>query len=484
MQKHDGEGSSPDTFLGWRFLREHFFRELCGWSLCLGARLGRGLGRDTVIVLAMRVVGTLLWMGYLVVLARSLSKPDFALTIYVTNFALVAVLVITMGRDVSLLRLSARLWGSADAAQIGGVLHQARRDVLLAGMLLGVALAGGVWIGLDWPVTRSLPLALLCGAMATLLAQMGLSRDVLRACGRMWQSQLGLNITRAAVPLVGGLLALRSGGMRAETALAMFLAALCLSVLIEAWMLAPLGLNSAAAPEARTHPADAGLALGRSAWQIWPGDVANAIQMRLAGLIAGAVLSPDAAALFLAAERLANLAQFPISATSQASAPRLARAAVAPAPALQAGLSKASMLMGLGTCIGVGGALAMSWPALRAMGPEFTAAFPLVLILVAGHLSWSVFGLAQPALHLSGFFRSYSFLAVAACLFTALLVCGGGQKAGALGTAVGFALGWWLTNLAYTLTFWRLSGCRSGVLSWSPSMIRAAMRRSLLWGRG
>ena len=114
-----------------------------------------------MIVLAMRVVGTLLWMGYLVVLARSLSKPDFALTIYVTNFALVAVLVITMGRDVSLLRVDARGCGAAlMPRRSAGVLHQARRDVLLAGMLLGVALAGGVWIGLDWPVTRSLPLAL------------------------------------------------------------------------------------------------------------------------------------------------------------------------------------------------------------------------------------------------------------------------------------------------------------------------------------
>ena len=265
-----------------------------------------------------------------------------------------------------------------------------------------------------------------------------------------------------------------------------FLAALCLSVLIEAWMLAPLGLNSAAAPEARTHPADAGLALGRSAWQIWPGDVANAIQMRAGG--ADCRSRAIAGCGGVVSGRRASRQSGAVSDCCHIAGQRAAACACSRRtgpPALQAGLSKASMLMGLGTCIGVGGALAMSWPALRAMGPEFTAAFPLVLILVAGHLSWSVFGLAQPALHLSGFFRSYSFLAVCGLpVHGSAGLRRGAKKRGALGTAVGFALGWWLTNLAYTLTFWRLSGCRSGVLSWSPSMIRAAMRRSLLWGRG
>ena len=162
-----------------------------------------GLKRDALIMLAMRMAGTLLWMAYTVVLARTLTKSDFATALYVVNFAFTAVLIITLGRDVALMKFASQAWGERRSGIIPLLLNQSRRLLLVSGGALCVVLCALWAAGVRTPISQELSVAVTTGLITLVAAQMGLNRDCLRAVGRVWQSQLGLNFTRSIIPLAG-----------------------------------------------------------------------------------------------------------------------------------------------------------------------------------------------------------------------------------------------------------------------------------------
>lgn len=418
--------------------------------------------RDAVIVLGMRVSGTALWLVYTIVLARTLSKSDFATTLYILNFSMTAVLVVTLGRDVALLRWASRAWESGTRHVVRQLLSRSRKAVALSGATLTLGLLVLAFAGFNSPVTTNPVTALLSAAIISAAAQMGLNRDCLRAVGRVWQSQLGFNVTRALIPIAGSVVLLALGGMSTEVALLLFLLSLLLSLALEEMFLRQVDWTDAQAG------ADAGPSLAelrRSALSLWPGDVANAIQMRAAGLVAGAMLPPEAAALFLAAERIAGLAQFPIAAASQAAAPKISRATILGTADTQVALSQGSRVMIAGTFVGAISTAILAAPALMSLGPGYVAALPITLVLVAGHLSWLFFGLAQSALNWTGCHRTYSFTAIMAAVLSVISIYVATRLWSGVGSAAAFSLSWWLTNIAYTVALrWR-TGLRTGVSS-------------------
>ncbi len=418
------------------------------------------MSKDALIMLSMRVAGTFFWMAYTVVLARTLTTAEFASALYIINFSLVAVLIITMGRDVSLLRIASKAWGTPSAGSIRGLLSRARLTILISGTLFTASMLLLALVGLDIPVTRTTTVALLTGLITVAAAQMGLNRDCLRAVGQVWQSQLGFNLIRTIIPILGTIVVFYLGQMTLNISLALFLASLCVSWLVEELLLRRVRFGALGQEPLTENPR-----LLSGSIFIWPGDISNAVQMRIAGLLAGAILQPETAALFLAAERIANLAQFPIAAASQAAAPRIARSATQGPDPLQSELNTGSALMLIGACLGVFGAIGIALPALWAIGPDFTAAFPIALLLISAHFSWALFGLAQPSLHLTGRFRSYSTIAVSACAITFVSIYLGTKYADGVGTAVAYCVGWWLTNITYTLAFRIQTGHRTGIFA-------------------
>lgn len=423
--------------------------------------------RDAVVILSMRIAGTLLWMIYTIVLARSLSQPDFAVALYVINFSLLAVLVITLGRDVALLRFASKAWAQGARRSVREMLGRSRRVLLVNGGILTAVLLGLFLAGIETPVTDDPWIAFLAGLLTLAGAQMGVNRDCLRAVGRVWQSQVGLNFTRSVIPVLGSLAVFGIGQtLTAEVALSLFLGSLVLSVAVEEMFLRRIDWRDApdaAAPDGRC--------VWRSGWALWPGDMANALLMRSVGLVGALALAPEAAALLLAAERIAGLAQFPISAAAQAAAPQIARATNAGDAAVQHALDQASLLMVSGALIGCAGAGAMAWPALWALGPGYLAALPTTLILVSASLAWAFFGLAQSALNLTGRSRSYSVISVCTTCLTVPGIWFAALQFGALGAAVVWCIGWWTANIAYTFALLWMQGLSTGVLSVARQMI-------------
>lgn len=419
------------------------------------------MGRDAVVMLSMRVAGTLLWMVFTILLARSLSKDDFAIALYAINFSLTAVLLITCGRDVALLRFASKAWAMGARGAIRKMLSNSRRALALNGGILTLGLVGLSLIGLDTPITADPWIALLAGLLTLVGGQMGLNRDCLRAVDRVWQSQMGLNFTRSIVPVLGlGIVLLMGKIINAEFALTLFLCSLLLSIVVEEVFLRRVDWcddAGAKAPELN--------AVWRAGLALWPGDMSNALMMRSVGLVGALFLAPEAAALLLAAERIAGLAQFPISAASQAAAPRIAQATNSGDAAVQQALNQGSLLMVVGSLIGCLGAAVLAWPALWALGPDYLAALPTTLVLVLASLASGFFGLAQSALNLTG--RSYRYSVISVCI-TSMTVTGiwlATSHYGGLGAAVVWCIGWWTANIAYTVAFKSASGLNTGILS-------------------
>lgn len=430
------------------------------------------MGRDALVLLSMRVVGTFFWLGYTVVLARTLSQPDFALVLYVVNFSMIAVLVVTLGRDVALLRLVSQSWKLGAHSAARRMLAKSRRAVFLSSVLLTAALVISSVLGLDTPMTSSPLIALLSGLITMAGAQMGLNRDTLRSLDKVWQSQIGFNFVRTVIPAVGALLVHMSFNMNAKMALVLFLVALGLSIMIEEAILRKVQWvddPKASAPDS----AD----VMRAGLRLWPGNIANAVQMRIAGLVAGLAFEPETAALFLAAERIANLAQFPIAAAGQAAGPRVAQAALLNLRETQSELSNAGLLMLVGSLIGCIGAATLAWPGLWMLGPDYLAALPMTLILIAAHLSWAIFGFGQDALNLTGNHHIYRNVAVIMAIigtFTTSLIA---IKFGPLAMAWAYCAIWWTTNIVFVLALYATNRLKAGAITAHHAQLRRNFAR-------
>lgn len=106
------------------------------------------------MILSMRIAGTVLWTGYTVVLARSLSPQDFATALYVMNFSFLGVLVVTIGRDVALLKFGSRSWAIGNRVAIRRIHVRTRLVLVCSSAVLVVALLLAWAVGLDTPVTQ------------------------------------------------------------------------------------------------------------------------------------------------------------------------------------------------------------------------------------------------------------------------------------------------------------------------------------------
>lgn len=417
--------------------------------------------RDAFLILSMRIAGTVLWLGYTVLLARTLSQSDFAISLYVINFSVFAVLFITFGRDVVLLRFASMAWATGSRAEVRKMLQRSRMILFYNGCAVTVVLIAASMAKISTPVTQSLDTALLAGLLILAGAQMGLNSNCLRAVGRVWQSQIGINFSRAIIPFIGSaFVVLLDGKLSVQQALSLLVCSLLFSIALEEIFLRQIDWKNG-------HTAkgvDEGQ-ISRAALALWPGDIANALMMRSVGLIGAMALPPETAALLLAAERIAGLAQFPISAAVQAATPRVARATNSGNEALQNELNQGSKLMLVGACIGCLGAGALAWPALWALGPSYLDALPTALMLIFASLAWAFFGLAQSALNLIGRSVHYSAISICVTIATALGIWLAATHYGGFAASVVWCIGWWTANIAYTIAFKTTSNFDTGIFS-------------------
>ena len=197
----------------------------------------------------------------------------------------------------------------------------------------------------------------------------------------------------------------------------------------------------------------------RIAAVIWPGDAAGSLFLRAASIIVAFTIGIQAAGLYLAAERIAQLGTFLTDAVRTAVGPAIARASIA---GRQEQVSLASVLMlasGIVGGITLGG---LGWVFLWFFGPEYLAATPILWLLLLAQVSWTVFGATALVMNISGLEKERTFISIitAMVLIGVLIFARTGIQ-----TAVLFCLMCWLLNLWCWAVLRTRANLTSGVFS-------------------
>lgn len=416
---------------------------------------------NVALVFALRVGGTALWLLFTVICARVLTVGDFGQLFFAVNVILAGGAAAAMGYDVALLRFGARYWQQGRHLAFFALLREARRAVLGCGLLVLALFLAAAGLRFDTPVTGGFAIAAPTALAILATALMALNRDALRAAGKLRDALFGQSIIRTVVPavLLSGLAL--AGAVSVQMALGCYLAGLLAALVWEQLRIRQLPRGGAAPAAAGRHWA--------SALSVWPGEAALIVFHRAGGIMIGLTAGLEMAAMFLAAERVAQLGTFITDAVRTAVAPPLAQAR---GPDLQREVSRASLLMLISGCLGGLLLLSGGWILLAGFGRAYLDAYPVLCVLLAGQLSWAVLGPTALILNMQGQERLRSVIGVAAAAALILVLAWAGT---ALQTACAVAAISWAMNGALWLGIRIRTGVTAGVFGLSAASARQTL---------
>jgi len=416
--------------------------------------------RDVSIAFIMRVAGAGIWLLYTISMARLLPKADFGSLLYSINMALVIAPIATLGFETTTIKHASQYWVNDQKDLFAGLLKQARGMAVLGGSIFLILLIVGAAFRISSPVTESFTSASLVGIAIIFASTMGIHRDTLRAANRIELAFLGFSITRTLGPLILSLLLAYLGVLSPISAMVAFVAALAASLAIEHWALGKLQLPSQASLTSEQIATHRSIAL-----KTWLGDLAHVVMLRAPGILVGLLTDLETLALFLAAERIANLGQFITDAVRNAVAPAISRACEEGRSVehTQSELTKISALMLKSGAIDALILVLIGWPALRLMGPNFTEAYPLVVLAIIVQVGWVVTGPVATVMNMIRLELVRTFWTV---IFAALLCVGiltfvsGANVENAL---IVQAIAVWSLNISNVIRIKRKTGVKLGL---------------------
>jgi O-antigen/teichoic acid export membrane protein len=410
--------------------------------------------RAISMALGLRVAGTLGWLAFGVLLARTLPVAEAGLVFFVTGVVLVLGPLAAAGYDLAVLRFASVGLGHGETGAVRALRGEATVVCLAVSGLVAVGLLTGWALGGVSPVTGRLDLVVLTALSVAATGLMAIQRDLLRAAGRLGPALVGQSLYRTLLPLAACAGLAAAGLLTAEAALGCCLGALGAAIVQQSVALRGLGL-SPLRPRRLAH--------ARVALAVWPGDAALLVLQRGAGIALGLTAGLEAAALYLVAERVAQPALFLTDAVRTVLAPDLARAAI-PADRHRA-LRRASLLFAATGACGILAVIALGGLVIGLHGPPYGAALPVLLILLVGQASWAVFGPCALVLNLHGEEAARSRIAVLCALGfgLALTVCTNPVEA-----AAAAAVACWLMNAALWVCLRRRLGLVAGLPALLP----------------
>ena len=414
--------------------------------------------RDASIAFLLRVVGAILWLGYTIVLARLLSQEDFGLVLYVVNVLLIATPIATLGFETTTVRFGSQYWHAEDKTAFRSLVRRGRRFAAAGGLMCLLAIVVAAVMGLDSPITNDWTISTIVGIGILASALMTIHRDALRAAGKLVSALMGFSVTRAVLPMVGSVTLGSIGLLTPASALALYLGSLGLSLLFESWQIFRLNLGEPSQPDQQAGREQIRMALGT-----WPGEIAGVLLARSPGLIVGLVLNLETVALFLAAQRVVALSQFLTDAIRIAAGPEIARAAALSGPDLQKAVSKASALMFVVDSVGKLCLLAVGWFFLYLLGPNYLAAYPILLVFIAGNFSWTLLGPSALVMNMTGLQKQRSIATIVAALVVILSSWAGAVWMGVLGATIGYSLTTWALNAWLIWVLYDRKGIKCGL---------------------
>ena len=355
--------------------------------------LGDILVVDGTRIFAVNVAGAGLAFLSHILFARWLGVGSYGIYVFALSWLNVLLIAQQAGLNVSLVRFAAELNASGDGAALRRLMKFSNAVVTTLGAitLVGGAIALAI---LARPANDELIAALyVMLALSLLLALLQQRMALLQGLERVFQSVLLFEIARPMLVLaVAGAAVIF---WRLDAALLMAVNLVVTGVVL----MVAIRFATRCLPAASTagSPAPAG-------WRHWlrtslPYIAVTGLTILLTQmdvLMIGALLGPEQAGLYAPAAKVALLAIFPVVAIRQRFGPMAARLfAAGDMTALQSRMTLATALS-IAACVGV---LAVILPGrdliLGLFGPAYTAGAPVVLVLAAGYLAYSVAGAAE-----------------------------------------------------------------------------------------
>jgi O-antigen/teichoic acid export membrane protein len=401
-----------------------------------------GMQRDALMVFAVRIASAGILYVSQIVLARWLGATGYG--IYVSVWTCVMVLggISNLGLGIGMIRMLPTYRETGDRSREAGLLFGGR----VLAMIVSTFVAVLGWLGLKFLGHRLdshyvLPayLALVCLPLYTLTdVQDGIGR----ARGWMGVALVPPYVLRPLVVLLAMVAAHAAGlPMSADTAAGAAIAGTWLTGIIQLVVLQRyLAAERAAPPEPVTRTYDL------RAWAVTalPLLVINIAELTLQNadvLIISAYLTPVDAAMYFAAAKTMSLVLFVHYAVGSAVANRFsALNARGDQPALKAFVRDA-VRWTFWPSLAAGCAIAaVGYPLLWLFSPAFTAAYPVMLILVAGFILRASTGPSDYLLNMLGQQRACATIQVVSAVVNVALNLSFVPKFGITGAALATAL--------------------------------------------
>ena len=416
-----------------------------------------------VVSVGVRVAGMGLSYAANVLISRTIGLHGFGLYVVALGWALVLVFPARIGFDNSPLRYVTIYLENGDAARLRGFILAAAGAVTAASIVAGAAMLG-VAVATSGDGERSV--AIWAAVLIPPLALLGIFSPMMRSARRIFASQFYDQMLRPLFVIVGLELVVSTGFAPTAgtammvTALAAFGALFCLL----------LHFQRVFSPAIESHTDFA-------AWRQWfalslplfamsaAQELMNQMEVILLGALAGA----RQAGLFAACWRLASLVPFVLVGLTTVGGPMIVSAAHRNDGGELHRITK--LIARLGFAFALASTLLLviagKW-LLGLFGPEFPAAYPILLILLVGGIVNAFTGIVAYLLALTGRERP------ALIIFSGALLVSGGlnlvliPQFGAVGAAIasGSALSAW--NLAMLFYVRRTMGIDASAIARPP----------------
>lgn len=346
----------------------------------VGAVLVRGASRGA----GAHVLGAGLALLAQLVVARLLGVSQYGYYVYALTWAMILAQICRLGFQNSLIRFTASYRTTADWAGLRGLVLRSGQLTLGAGALAGLGIAGATWLLAPRMAAAQVETFLLAAVVVVPLTLLGVSQGILQGYRRPFRALLPFRTLVHGGTLVLALAAAATVGLHtAPAAMALTLAATAASLAVAAYW-----VRQALAPDVRGTRADY-----RTRYWVR----ASLPLMLMAGMqvlmkqtdtaMLGAITGTDAAALYYPVARMSELAALGLLSANAIVAPMISELHTS---GDRRRLQRLLTLAAIGTSgITVAATLAFwllgEW-LLGLFGPAFPAAYPGLLVLLAGQV--------------------------------------------------------------------------------------------------
>lgn len=343
-----------------------------------------------------RVIGVSLSYVCAILLSRSLGASGYGVYSIALGWALILVLPSRAGLDYAALRFATNYLEERNFRQLRGFFRFSALIILCVSVAAGAALYSAATLGL---MSIDPAVALRSALLIFPIAALGLIGALLRSARRIAAAQFYDQILRPAV-LIAGLAGVVLAGVRLSPTLAMTLTAL------GAFAALAMGfIHVFVVIKDMRGDGDYG---ARRAWLVlsFPLLLTSVVQEILNQvdiIMLGYLQNAAAAGLYSASWRLASLISFGVSALSISSGPLVASAHARGDVSELARVARITARFGFVASVALAVPLVVAGRSiLQLFGPEFSAGYPALIILVAGGMANAFTGVLAYFMTLTG----------------------------------------------------------------------------------